>query len=570
MAKTKSKKKGPKKRTKPAPDEIERRIHRTEIRSVFSQAGFTKVISVSDKEFTFKGRAGDVDDVFIYENIILLLEYTTSKSENISTHLLKKKVLFDHILNNQSEFVEFFENTFESFKIERDNYYDYSQCKVIILYCSKNDISSRHKDQVPNIKYFDYPILKYFKNVSDAVKLSSKYEIFKFLDLIHNDIGHYSIKNKASNEQIDGSVLPESYSNFERGYKVVSFYIDPESLLRKCYVLRKDGWRDEGGLYQRMIGKAKIKAIRKYLNTKKRVFINNIIVTLPSETKLVDDNGGIIDPSKLTKTKPVRIQIPDGFNVIGLIDGQHRVFAYHEGGEYESEISKLRSKQNLLVTGIIYPNAINEVERSKFEATLFLEINSTQTNAKSDLKQAIGLILNPFSSESIAKAVIHRLNSVGPLENKFEKFFFDKDKIKTTSVVSYGLKPIVKLSGVDSFYSYWRGHGKATLTDGNDLDVLNRYIDFCTDELNCFFVAVKLKLDKSKWTSDKSIANKVLSTSPINGLIICFRKIIENKKTGDQAYYENRLKNIDLFDFTLYKSSQYGKMGNDLYDQFFA
>ena len=67
-------------RRKPIPEELEKRNHRMDIRSVFRNSGFTKVLSVSDKEFTFKGRTGDMDDVFVYENIIVLAESITEKN----------------------------------------------------------------------------------------------------------------------------------------------------------------------------------------------------------------------------------------------------------------------------------------------------------------------------------------------------------------------------------------------------------------------------------------------------------------------------------------------------------
>ncbi|MBI3234623.1 MAG: DGQHR domain-containing protein, partial [Bacteroidetes bacterium] len=403
-----------------------------------------------------------------------------------------------------------------------------------------------------------------------AVKNSARFELFSFLGLTNEDVGIESISTANSSESFKGSILPHSHSNFEQGYKVVSFYIKPSSLLKRCYVLRKDGWRDESGLYQRMISKGKISAIRKYLNSKERVFINNIIVTLPSITKLVDDNGNTVDPSRLTKTEPVTIQIPDGFNVVGIIDGQHRVYAYHQGGDFEEKITKLREKQNLLVTGIIYPDNVKDIEKTKFEANLFLEINSTQTNAKSDLKQAIGLLLKPFSSDSIAKAVINRLNNQGPLEDCFERHFYDKDKIKTTSIVSYGLKPIVKLSGTDSFYSIWDHADKEKLHEADDMGILHSYVDFCSNGINDFITAVKVKLDLNKWSTKKEDANNVLTTTAINGLVICLRKVIEGGKVGDQTYYEKALANINDFDFSKYKSSQYGSMGRDLFEEYFS
>ena len=80
-------------------------------------------------------------------------------------------------------------------------------------------------------------------------------------------------------------------------------------------------------------------------------------------------------------------------------------FRTMKGGKDEAAISLLRIQQNLLVTGVIYPQGISRTDRAKFEATLFLEINATQTNARSELKQAIGALLDPPSQDLIARQI---------------------------------------------------------------------------------------------------------------------------------------------------------------------
>ncbi|HTB31242.1 MAG TPA: hypothetical protein VK808_04400, partial [Bacteroidia bacterium] len=65
-----------KRKAKPTPEEIEKREYRKEIRGIFSKVGFTKVTGVSDKPLKFKGREGDFDDIFIFKNIIVFIEYT--------------------------------------------------------------------------------------------------------------------------------------------------------------------------------------------------------------------------------------------------------------------------------------------------------------------------------------------------------------------------------------------------------------------------------------------------------------------------------------------------------------
>jgi hypothetical protein len=45
-------------------------------------------------------------------------------------------------------------------------------------------------------------------------------------------------------------------------------------------------------------------------------------------------------------------------------------------------------------------------KRERFEASMFLEINSTQNAAASPLKQAIAVITRPFSPDSVGKRVV--------------------------------------------------------------------------------------------------------------------------------------------------------------------
>ncbi len=565
-----SKKKTKKKRVKLSQEQKDKNAYRNDVRSIFTKAGFTRVVGVSDKEFSFQEKyKTDFDDAFVYENIVVFVEYTLTQSSGISAHIKPKKLTYNAILENTDEFLDFYSKRFPSFKDSRNSLYDDSQTRVVILYCSKNDVDYSIKAIVDNVKYLDYPNLKYFKSVTDAVKLSSKYELLKFLGFEFSEIGANVLNTSSNPVLLNGTILPESQSNFPPGYKVVSFYIDPETLLKNSYVLRKDGWKEEGGLYQRMISKKKVNSIRNYLSKEKRVFINNIIVTLPPETSTLEagKQNKVIDPKHLKTTAAVKILVPNEFNTIGLIDGQHRVFAYHEGGDNDLEIDKLRKRQNLLATGIIYPSDITEIEKSKFEANLFLEINTNQTTANSELKQAIGLLLSPFASESVAKAIIYRLHINGPLAGKFERHFYEKEKLKPTSIVSYGLKPIVKFKGSDSFYHIWDNPNKQNLIFKIDDVLLKDYIDFCATHINTFLGAMKELLPVNKWSIVKP--EGILSTTTINGLIICLRKLIANDKIGDFKFYKSKFSPVKNFDFTGYKSSQYGKMADDLYKKVF-
>lgn len=546
-----------------------KRDHIREIRSIFGSTGFTRVPGLSDKEFTYKGTTSDFDDVFVYENVIVVAEYTVL-SDKISEHLKKKKVLYDKIRAEPTAFVEFLDSMFPEFRPAIGSKYRTEHFRIALIYCSRSHVDSGLKDEVPGVCYLDFHIAKYFKTITDRIKLSARFELLKFLNLPLSDIGENAVSpSTGASRAYKGSILPEGQSHFPKGFKVVSFYVDPAALLERCYVLRKDGWDEKGGLYQRMIGKTKIESIRKYLRTKKRVFINNIIVTLPDNTRLIDACGNTYNPSGVTRTEPVEIQLPSEYNSIGLIDGQHRVFSYYEGGSFEDEFLVLRRQQNLLVTGIIYPAGMKPEDKTKFEATLFLEINATQTNAKSDLKQAISLLLDPFSNVSIAKNIVNRLNDGGSLADQFERFFFDKSKLKTTSVVSYGVRPLVKLQGNDTLFRVWDNPRKEELGKQTDAALLQEYIRFCAKEINVFIGAIREGIPPERWTADKRKKDRILTTTNINGFINCLRQIIDHDRARPIQFYRSRLQEIEKFPFRNYRSSQYVRMGEDMYKKYF-
>lgn len=544
--------------------------HRSAVRSSFTRAGFHRVTGVSDKPFTYQNQTTDIDDVFVYENVVVISEYTCSQSSDVGGHLKNKKHIYDKILADTEAFIDFLAQKFTESADQITNGYHPQHIELIILYCSRYEFDNKYKINVPGPVYMDYPAVRYFAAVSDAVRKSSRFELLHFLGVDHTRIGENgTISVDSPSRGYEGSLLPESHSHFQTGYKIVTFYVDPAALLRTAYVLRKDGWRDTINLYQRMVSKAKIEAIRNYLKKQKRVFINNIIVTLPPDVKPVDDQNETVDTANLKKTAPVKINIPDRPNSIGIIDGQHRVFAYHETTNDDQDIAKLRRQQNLLVTGIIYPPNVTDTEREKFEARLFLEINSTQTNAKSHLKQAIGLVLDPFSTESIAARVLTLLAMSGPLSGIVEKYFFDKGKLKTSSIISYGLKPLVKASGTDSIFSIWDNANKSSVAEGRDDAALKEYIDFCAETINRMLIAVRKNISKTRWTTDPKTEGRILTTTYINSFLITLRILIKNDAPIGQEELDKRLEGINEFNFGNYHSSHYNKMAEEIAEVFF-
>ena len=570
----------------------EQKTQQTEVSNILKNTGFSKLPYIDGKHFEYDNRKSEMDDIFIYENVILLVEYTIGDPGD---HLLKKNYFYNKVNQDKRAFIDFLlaEDKLISFR----NYYQeningkYSKNQLIIkiLYCSKQTISEYHKKLVNGVIFFDHHIVKYFLSLTKVIKKSSKYEFFDFLTIPIDKTGeNLSNSSKSSSNTFSGHILPEEKSSFKEGYKIVSFYIDAESLLKRAYVFRQSGWRDveNVGHYQRMLVSNKITSMRKYLSDKDRVFINNIISSIATDKiKLYDcnrnelklSNNGQFEGENSIEVTPAFIEINDECNIIGIIDGQHRTFAYHEGDDqYEKIISKQRKIQNLLVTGILFPSSEPIQKRLNFEANLFLEINSNQTNASSQLKQEIELMLTPFSSVAIAKRILSGLNKSGPIGNMIEQYWYEKGKIKTASIVSYGLKPLIKIEDIkakDSIYSIWDNSEKHKLKEkGNDeYDILTQYVNFSVEKIRDILIALKSTLTNEQWcTYSPSTPYGLLTVTFINGILNVLRLLIENNKISSIDQYKKLLLGIDKFPFKSYKSSQYRKMGEDLYNKYFG
>lgn len=549
-----------------------KRDHKKLVREIFREAGFSPIDSASDKEFTYNNATSDFDDVFLSENVLVLMEYTVSSEGNIADHLRKKRLLYDKILASMADFFEFFKTQFP--ELGRLTKVSYTPKNIIvkIVYASRQAISENTKAHVANAIYLDYSYLRYFTNLARTIHLSSRYELLEFMGIDCSQFGEEVHRvGKGAGNAFAGSVLPEGQSHFPPGFKVVSFYVDASSLLSRAYVLRRDGWRSGASVYQRMISRSKVEAIRAHLLNRNGVFVNNIVATLPESTKIVDDEGDTIAVQTIQKTQPAHVRLTMDFNSIGLIDGQHRLYSYHEGGSRELEMAVLRQQQNLLVTGLIFPKNMTEVERTRFEAKLFLDINSNQTGAKSDLKQELGLILRPFAPDSVAKRVLNKINeSNGPLGGLFERYFFDTDKLKTTTIVSYGLRPLVRLTQRDTMLEFWSNNAKEDLLSGKNDALLSEYIDFAAREINLFISAARQHIGNVRWSIKKKRQPGVLSTTFVNGLIACFRRVVKSGQMESRETYVNKMDGIENFDFSPYKSSQYDGLGDHLYQELFV
>lgn len=540
------------------------------IRSTFRNAGFDRIPEIAGKEISFDHQAGEFDDAFLLENLLLLVEYTTHDSSYVTDHLKKKKILFSKIQANPKGFLAYLKSALSGLTEKLGDLYHDDRWIIRIIYCSRNTFDASIKDVVTEPEYFDYPIARYFDKITSTIKLSAQPELLAFLNVSYGEIGLAGkFPNPGSTDPYKGSILAEEASGFPKGYKVVSFYADAGSLLQRAFVLRRDGWRGSFEAYQRMLLPSKLESIRAKLRSNQQVAINNIIATLPSDVKPLKD-GNTLDVSKLTKTEPVEITLPARANSVGLVDGQHRLYSYYRMKHDDPTIAKLRDQQNLLVTGVIYPEGIPDGERERFEASLFLSINSNQTAAAPGLRQEIEVLLDPYSHVAIARQVIKKLAAKGPLAGHVETYFFDKGKLKTSSIVSYGLVPLIKLSGADSLFKIFEHPEKDELIRQNSLSALADYIQFCSSAIEVFLSAVKANVSREAWSTERTQPGRLIAVTYINAFLITMRFLIENNRSISFEYLKDKLGGIGAFNFKAFHSSQYNRMAEELYKNHFS
>lgn len=151
----------------------------------------------------------------------------------------------------------------------------------------------------------------------------------------------------------------------------------------------------------------------------------------------------------------------------------------------------------------------------------------------------------------------------------FELSLVEEPKIKVASIIKFALRYLVTLTPAEGKISlyYWTGNKKA-LEDRNE-ELLDSYIEFCTNQLDVYFSAIKKRF-REEWGADNT---KVLSVTSINGFIMAFTRQLKENGIQNFEFYDEKFKNFEI-NFTkeafIYSSSQYRKFSNQIIEEAFG
>lgn len=543
---------------------------RKKIKTCFTNSGF-EFFPTENKEFKIGNRVVELDYLFLYENILIIGEDTCGNKKN-KEHIRKKNESFLEIKNNIPQLLDWLKTTFQE-KEELINKYQEDRFLVYYIYISQAelDLTDDEKRLYSNLIFWGPETLAYFHKMSQCIYYSARYEIFRYLNISNDQIG-YSGSAERKTVIKAPIIYPKDATGLRNGIRVVSFMMSAEKLIRTSYVLRKDNWEESMFLYQRLIEKDKIKSIRAFLAEKGEAFHNNIIVALPDNVAFEDDSGKPVLKEKIGDFQHCKLVLPDEMNSICVIDGQHRIFAHYEAPEsekYEKQIAKLRKRLHLLVTGLIFPDGMKDVERKQIQSQIFLDINNNTKKVAANVLTHIETIKDPFSDIGLARRVIERLNKKRTFLNRFELSELDENKIKVASIIKFALRYLVTVSpaeGRESLFKYWDGDKQAFLE--KDETALNAYIDFCAQIIDLYFSTIKDTF-KSSWNDTDS---KLQSVIAINGFIIAFNRQLLKNGIQNYAFYNQNLQKLSI-DFSKenfpYTSSQYRKFSNQILKEAF-
>jgi len=228
--------------------------------------------------------------------------------------------------------------------------HDYEELKKIagadgVLFVSiEKEVSEADKQYARErgISVWGEEELRYYEALVDTIGKYAKFEIVHALGI--------STKEEKNIHTVLALHFRQPFSDSDNA-DLFLFTITPEKLLRICAVLRRA--RGSADAYQRILQKARLRGIKKFVAREDALLLPNIIVHFsekvvwdPVEVPREDASGRLITLTREKDYGLVVLRIPMEYASLELIDGQHRLYGFVEAE------TQARENFNLVVLGI--------------------------------------------------------------------------------------------------------------------------------------------------------------------------------------------------------------------------
>lgn len=504
-------------------------IHSMEIEKVISIFKKSGIDCLQEIEIKIEEQQTDIDVLGIYNNIIILVECVGK--DTFGPKLKKSITDFDLNIQHFEKTLKIISKKDNTFYKEHEKYLKSSNKifkKLLVSFKkeTKDYIDKTHNNisSKSDVCLWTREEIYYYDKISDCTYDHCKYEIFDYLNINPEDM---------ENDDEPTILIYLAYGKKIKNKSYLLNFIVPVTVLLHRSTIRRlqDSVTKDG--YQRLLDKNKLKRMREYLlSGETHMYPNNIICVLNKSTSKPKEIGKTIigqlqleeqEKAKIPilkkeiKDKIFLIELPNTYNVFEIIDGQHRLFSYAQTKYYlfekiknkkekvkikqrDNKIEKLSQQSHLTITAIYSENNIWG-EPGK----LFFEINTTQTRIKPE--DVIDLVEKYYKDSPIAKAnkLLRKLNNNGILKGSIKIKFWQDERIKRTSLISYsGLKGIFG-ERKKSHKIFWDAYKKQ--------NKIKNYIDFCFILINNYLWKIS-DLVKTKYKKNgkgKNIFNETIS-----------------------------------------------------------
>ena len=372
---------------------------------------------------------------------------------------------------------------------------------VVFVYHSQDPISTeadlkRLKNK--RIIYFDDSIIDYFLTLKlQSVRLA-------YFQLLAYLCGGQQIRG-FRDEDYKFPAIRTRYGSGNRYCYL--FAINPAKLIPISTVphRKNSGYKNEN--YQRIVKKAKISSIKKYIKTERGVFPTNIVIHIDNP----QDNL-FTQLSKSLKLNDIDIGIlslPRKYNSVSIIDGQHRLFAYDELDQAEKDF--------IYVIAFTDMNAVEQVN-------VFVDINRNQSKVSSSLLWDLyPTIRDPNDIESQISILVKALNNnaesplYGIISFDSSKIILEKKLLKLTlESVCTAIKKANIIPYID-------------VSICNEQNIKNKDNLFTYSLISNWFKTIKSGVPEHWSRMDKTL-NFFISNQGFGALIKLFKLVIKESK----------------------------------------
>ncbi|WP_431199820.1 DGQHR domain-containing protein [Mucilaginibacter sp. P19] len=208
--------------------------------------------------------------------------------------------------------------------------------------------------------HFSEEVIDYYDSLQSQLGLAARYQLLGSL-FASQDIPDLENRIPA----IEGKM---------GGHTYYSFSIEPEKLLKIGYVLhRNKAHENMMPTYQRLIKKARLKEIHKFIEEEAGYFPNSVIINIVStKGSLVFERASNQVPDSISRIGI--LHLPKKYRSAYIIDGQHRLYGYAN--------SKYRNTNTIPVVALVNLDRSDQVK-------LFMQINENQKPVSKDLRNTL-------------------------------------------------------------------------------------------------------------------------------------------------------------------------------------